>query len=186
MLVLCFFLLGAGIHWVVLFWDPLCFSSPSSFLFYSSLVSLHCPPNWYLRLWNHSSCIVFYANFFMIWKLVFHLSLFVMGSCCCHFLIDDYAWGGPQTCWVLHVKLIVLVGKCHWEAFSFLSVASPAHALKAVIINGETDSRQCTGYSSHVPNTVPFMNWLGKGHYLSVFWHIWFLSIILYLYKTTS
>lgn len=108
---------GTGICWDALrFWvlflpllPPLPFSFPLIFL---PLVSLHCP-SCYSRLWNHNSWMIFYASFFNeMGMCFFHLKFFCVWwkAASVIFLLMIMPWGTLQTCWVLHVKLTVLMG----------------------------------------------------------------------------
>lgn len=97
-----------------------------------------------------------YAFFFFKGESLFSTWGFSDGGCC-HFPIDDYASRDSSALLSAACK----INAVHWwvslETFSFLSVASPSHAWKAVIINGETDGRQDSGRWSQEPYIVSFM-----------------------------
>lgn len=88
--------------------------------------------------------LIYAFFFFFKVKACCLLETLVMGGCC-HFPIDDYASRDSPALLSAACK----INAAHWwvslETLSFLSVASPSHAWKAVIINGETDGRQNSG-----------------------------------------
>lgn len=74
----------------------------------------------------------FMPVFLMRWECVFFTWNFVCdGKLLLSFSCYDYALRGLFRLAEYCTKLIVPWGRCHWEVFSFPSVASPAHALKA-------------------------------------------------------
>lgn len=171
-----------GIHRDALqFWDPVSSSSfsfcPSFPLSYLRTVLLAAvwdceiivPGSFFLCQFFHDTETCFSPELFLSWEVAAVISpLMIM------------PWGIPPTCWVLHVKLTVLLGEVSLGSLQLPVAGKSSPCLEGrVRINGESDGRQGFGCSSHVPNAVPFRDWPEQGHYLGVFWHIWVLSIIL-------